>query len=108
MSATIVWSISQLDVRPAEGALSDVVVIAHWRCTATEDADVGTAYGTCSLPAPSGATFIPYADLTQATVLGWAWDNGVHKPDVEAAVMAQIAYQKNPPIVSLPLPWATA
>lgn len=104
--AEIVWSIGQLDVKPAEGDLSDVVVTAHWRCTATEDTFTGTVYSTCSFPAPEGTEFIPYPDLTLDTVLGWIWANGVDKDSAEAAVLGQIAAQQNPPIIHPPLPWA--
>ena len=104
---TIDWTISQLDVKPAEGDLSDVVVTAHWRCTATEETFYGTVYSTCSLPAPEGE-FTPYADLTLEQVLGWLWANGVDKDATESAVAAQIAAQKNPPIIHPPLPWNAA
>jgi hypothetical protein len=40
-------------------------------------------------------------------VLGWVWANGVDKDATEAAVEQQIANQKNPPIVSPPLPWVS-
>jgi hypothetical protein len=65
----------------------------------------GTAYATCSFPAPEG-TFTPYADLTQDQVLGWCWANGVDKTATEAAVQTQIDNQINPPIIQPPLPWA--
>jgi hypothetical protein len=39
-------------------------------------------------------------------VLGWVWANGVDKDATEAAVEGQIEAQKNPPVVSPPLPWA--
>jgi hypothetical protein len=104
---TIDWTISQLDVKPAEGDLSDVVVTAHWRCTATEETFHGAVYSTCSFPAPEGE-FTPYADLTLEQVLGWLWANGVDKDATESAVAAQIAAQQNPPIIHPPLPWNAA
>jgi len=53
---------------------------------------------------PSGA-FTPYADLTQAQVLGWVWANGVDKDATEASVQAQIDSQINPTVIQPPLPW---
>jgi hypothetical protein len=104
---TIDWTISQLDVKPAENDLLDVVVTAHWRCTAIEETFDGTVYSTSSFPAPEGE-FTPYVDLTLEQVLGWLWANGVDKDATENAVAAQIAAQKNPPIIHPPLPWNAA
>jgi hypothetical protein len=102
------WQVSSMECRVQEGDLSDVVIVAHWRCSATEvDGDKtysASVYSTCSVPGP-GTPFTPYADLTQDQVLGWIWANGVDKAATEAAVAQQIALQKNPVVVSPPLPW---
>jgi hypothetical protein len=63
-------------------------------------------YGTASFPAPEG-TFTPYADLTQAQVLGWCWANGVDKDATEASIQSQINGQINPTVIQPPLPWLT-
>jgi hypothetical protein len=103
------WSIGALDCKVSEDNLSDVVFNVHWRCSATEvDGDKtysASVYSTCSVPGP-GTPFTPYADLTQDQVLGWIWANGVDKAATEAAVQQQIELQKNPVVVSPPLPWA--
>ena len=108
MNTTCVWAISSLECKVQEGDLSDVVTICHWRCSATEvDGDKtysGSVYSSTALPGP-GDPFTPYADLTQDQVLGWIWANGVDKDATEAAVLQQIALQKNPVVVSPPLPW---
>ncbi len=105
------WSISALDCRVQEDGLSNVVYNAHWRCSATEvDGDKtysASVYSTCSVPGP-GTPFTPYAELTQDQVLGWIWANGVDKAATEAAVQQQIYLQKNPVVVSPPLPWVSA
>jgi len=100
------WSIGALDCKVSEDNLSDVVYCAHWRCSATEDGYSASVYSTCSLPAPDPANFIVYADLTKEEVLNWIWANGVDKAATEAAVQQQIELQKNPVVVSPPLPWA--
>ena len=100
------WQVSSLECRVQEGDLSDVVITAHWRCSATEDGYSASVYSTCSLPAPDPANFIAYADLTKEEVLNWIWANGVDKAGTEAAVQQQIELQKNPVVVSPPLPWA--
>lgn len=100
------WTISQLDCKPQEDGLTDVVVTAHWQCTDTQDEYSAQVYGTASFTLEQGAGFTPYADLTQDQVLGWCWANGVDKDATEAAVTVQIENQINPPIVTPPLPWA--
>ena len=70
-----------------------------------QDTYSASVYSTCSVPAPSGDAFTPYADLTQAQVLGWIWANGVDQTATEAAVQSQIDGQINPTVVTPPLPW---
>jgi hypothetical protein len=99
------WNISQLDVKPSEGELADVVITAHWDCVASEDGYSARVYGTASFPAPAD-DFTAFSDLTLEQVLGWVWDNGVDKEEVESKLAANIEAQKNPPIIQPPLPWA--
>jgi hypothetical protein len=47
---------------------------------------------------------VDYADLTEATVLGWIWANGVDKDAVEASLAAQIEAKKNP-TTATGVPW---
>ena len=109
MSQEFVWAVTNLDCKVQEDGLSDVVYNAHWRVSKTEvDGDKtysASVYSTCSLPSPDPESFTPYADLTQEQVLGWIWANGVDKAATEAAVAQQIYLQKNPVVVSPPLPW---
>ena len=110
MSATITWVIEWMQTTPTTATPPETVITAGWRCNGAEIANAvdytATAYGTASFPAPEG-TFIPYADLTQAQVLGWCWANGVDQTAVEASVQTSIDNQINPPIIQPPLPWAT-
>ena len=102
---TITWNISQLDCLPQSAEGADYVICCHWQCTGVDGAYTGQVYSTTSFAVVQGEAFTPYADLTQAQVLGWIWDNGVDKTATEAAVEGQIEAQKNPPVVSPPLPW---
>jgi hypothetical protein len=104
---TITWSISVLDCLPQSAEGADYVVTAHWQCNGVDGDYNGSVYSTCSFPVVEGTSFTPYASLTQDQVLGWVWANGVDKTATEAAVEGQIEAQKNPPIVSPPLPWVT-
>lgn len=111
MPATITWTITALNVAPKEGQYTDVVVTAHWTCSGVQVQNAktytGSVYSTCSFTPPSG-NFTPYDQLTQDQVLGWCWANGVNKDATESAVQQQINNEINPPIITPPLPWATA
>lgn len=101
------WTISQLDCKPQEDGLTDVVVTAHWQCTGTQDEYSAQVYGTASFALEQGAGFTPYADLTQDQVLGWCYASGVDKDATEANVNSQLEAQINPPIITPPLPWVS-
>jgi hypothetical protein len=94
-----------MDCYPTVGSETDVVFNCHWTCSGVQDTYSASVYSTCSVPAPSGDAFTPYADLTQAQVLGWIWANGVDQTATEAAVQSQINGQINPTVVTPPLPW---
>lgn len=104
MTTQITWNISQLDCKPIEGSLVDVVVTAHWQCVGVDGDFSASVYSTCTFPTPEG-NFTPYDQLTLDQVLGWCWENGVDKAATEAAVQTQIDNQINPPVVNPPLPW---
>ena len=94
---TTQWTISQLDRKTADG----FVTTAHWQATAVDGEHTASIYSTCSWA--DGTVNIPYADLTQATVLGWIWES-VDKQATEDALAAQIALQKAP-VTAQGLPW---
>ena len=95
---TTTWTISNLDRQTSDG----FVYCAHWQATAVDGEHSASVYNTCSWS--DGTPVIPYADLTQATVLGWIWANGVDKTATEAALAAQIDAQKNP-VTATGVPW---
>ena len=95
---TTLWTISQLDRQTSDG----FVTTAHWQATAVDGEHSASVYATCSWP--NGTPTVAYADLTEATVLGWIWANGVDKDATEAALAAQIAEQKAPK-TARGLPW---
>jgi hypothetical protein len=99
------WKIEQMIVNPQTDLHTDVVVTAAWRCTAVDGDHSASNYGSMGFASPSG-NFIAYPDLTEDTVLGWVWANGVDKDEVEANVARELDMQVNPPVVPKPLPWA--
>jgi hypothetical protein len=96
--STIVWNISQTNYETANG----FVTTAHWQATAIDGDYSASVYSTCSWS--EGTATIPYASLTQETVLGWIWANGVDKAATEATLNAQIELQKNP-VTATGVPW---
>jgi hypothetical protein len=97
---TTTWKISTLDRDVATG----FVTTAHWTATAVDGEHSASAYATVSWP--EGTPAIPYANLTEATVLEWVW-NAVDKSATEASLAAQIALLKNP-VKATDTPWASA
>ena len=95
---TTTWTISQLDRKTADG----FVTTAHWQATAVDGENTASIYSTCSWA--DGTVNTPYDQLTQETVLGWVWANGVDKTATEAALAANIALQKAP-VTATGLPW---
>ena len=90
------WTIANLERNVADGG----VTVAHWRVTESEtvgdDTFTASAYGTLGFtPDADADDFVPYADLTESTVMGWVWAE-VDQSATEAALTANIAEQKNP------------
>lgn len=98
------WNILQLEVKPSEGNLTDVVVTAEWTLADTQGEYSASIGGLVTFPAPAG-DFTPYEDLTEEQVLGWVWENGVDKDETEAGITQAIEAQANPAVVTQPLPW---
>ena len=96
------WQISTLERELSDGG----VIVAHWRCTASDGDYSASSYGTCGFtPDASAPDFVAYDSLTEATVLGWVWDQADGwKDDVEAALQAKIDADKNP-VTAAGVPW---
>jgi hypothetical protein len=94
---TITWKIEQLDRLTSDG----FVTTAHWRATAVDGDYSASTYGTTGWQA--GTPEIPYANLTEATVLAWVWEN-LDKAAIEANLTAQIDALKNPTTAN-GVPW---
>ena len=91
------WTISTMEREVSNG----FVITAHWQATATDGDYSAQIYSTCSWA--EGTPTIPYADLTQETVLGWVWET-VDKQATEDALAANIALQKAP-VTASGTPW---
>ena len=96
----ITWTITTLDREVSNG----FVTTAHWTASAVDGDYSASIYSTCSWA--DGTPTVPYADLTQETVLGWVWES-VDKTATEAALAANIALQKAP-VTASGTPWGQA
>ena len=94
---SVTWSITNLDRNTADG----FVTTAHWNATAVDGEHSASAYATVSWA--EGTPTIPYANLTEATVLSWVWES-VDKASTESALAAQIALLKAP-VKASGTPW---
>ena len=104
---TYTWIIEKLDCYPERDGHADVVFTVHWRLNAQDGEYGASGYGTVGLTYSGSSPFTPYADLTEAQVVGWvqAALGAEQIAQMETALANAIAAQINPPVVSPPLPW---
>ena len=99
--ATKTWQVNTLQRELADGYVNKVI----YRVNGEDGTYKFRATGEVSLPKPD--TLVPYADLTEATVLGWVKAKinadaaasdpaGVTVADIEAAVENGVNEQKTP------------
>lgn len=103
MATTTTWNIASLDRETADG----YVFTAHYTVNATNETYKAGAYGSIGFEKPD--TLVPFADLTEETVVGWVKaklneENEDTVSNVEAALQAQLDEQAAPTKAS-GLPW---
>lgn len=99
---TFTWAIPQMDRLTSDG----FVVTVHYTVNATDGTYFASTYGTVGFTEQPGETYTPYADLTQAIVVGWV-QNSLGKDTVEASLQSQIDAQANP-VQESGVPWSQA
>ena len=109
------FSFSALDVEIQDQFSNPLsVYTVHWRYTATDDDDpphVASMIGTTSVRwEPDDPAFIPYADLTEATVQSWVEEQLGEEAieGMESSLAAQIAEEVTPTHETMrgdELPW---
>jgi hypothetical protein len=104
MSTTYNWVINQMDTKPTEDGLTDVVVTVHWTRTAQDGEINVSSYGTMGCQTPSETDFTAYPDLTYEQVCSWL-NSGLDTEAIDLGLDKQIENIINPPIIVLPLPW---
>lgn len=97
------WKISTLNRNTADGFVTTV----HWTASQVDGGHTASTYSTVSFTKKDGINFVPYAQLTEAAVIGWVKSSlgaeGVAA--VDAALAAQIA-EKKAPKNAAGVPWA--
>ena len=92
------WNVVQMDRLTSDG----FVVTCHYVVSAVDGDYTASTYGTVGYT-QTDKSYKPYADLTQAEVVGWVQES-LGKDTVEAGLTAQIEAQKNP-VQETGLPW---
>jgi len=98
------WVIAQLDTAPSLDGLTDVVKNVHYRYQGQDGKFFAEAVGIMECATPSETDFTAYDDLTYEQICAWLED-GLNVEAMVTYLASQIDYQKNPPIINLPLPW---
>jgi hypothetical protein len=102
------WVISELNCAVESEGLPDVINVIHWRYNATQEHDgkiyFADTYGANGVAQPNPQNFIPYADVTEAEVIGWL-EEILPVEAMQLALENNISLQINPVEVTLPLPW---
>jgi hypothetical protein len=83
----------------------DYVVNALWQVTGVDGEYTASIQGNTQFTSQQGPDFIPYADLTEATVIGWIPESQI--TSAQACVQGQIDSMITPPVSpqNTPLPW---
>lgn len=93
------WQVVQMNRLTSD----DFVVAVHYNVSATDGTYQASTYGTTSYTQEAGESYIPYAALTEAQVVGWV-QNSLGKDTVEASLQGQIDALKTP-VQEAGVPW---
>jgi hypothetical protein len=118
MATIYQWNIVSMPSYSQIDGQTDVVFQVNWQCVAWDTSTVVVndtpqvqynfsvvTNGSVPVAYTAGSPFTPYADLSQEQVWGWI-NPSIDRPEIEANLQDMIDVQKNPPVVTPPLPWA--
>jgi len=95
------WQVVQTNYNTSDKFITTV----HYTVNAVDGDYTASTYGTVGYTEQQGEQYIPYAQLTEAEVVGWVQES-LGKDTVEAGLAAQIEAEKNP-VQESGVPWAT-
>jgi hypothetical protein len=98
---TFNWQVVQTNYNTVDKFITTV----HYTVSAVDGEYNASTYGTVGYT-QEDKSYKPYADLTQAEVIGWVQES-LGKDTVEASLDTQIEALKNP-VQESGLPWAVA
>ena len=107
---TYTWNVTALYTETVDGE-QNYVVIANYIVVGIDDTYSAELSNIARFSTASVSPFIPYADLTEDTVIDWIQQDlgpdGVS--NLEDCIQGQINSEINPPVTpqNTPLPWAT-
>ena len=103
---TFTTTVTQMYTLPQVEGQTDVVVIVNYLITGVDGANTADIGFSQQFTIQQGEAFTPYAQLTQAQVVGWADPQTVS--NMQACVQGQIDSMVNPPVspTSQALPWS--
>lgn len=104
MSTVYNWVVGPFDTAPSQDGLTNVVKIVHWRYSAQDGEYVKDTYGSISLDPPNAENFTPFNELTKQKVVEWL-ETKLDVAKMQEDLVANIERLKNPPIVTLQVPW---
>lgn len=84
------------------------VVNAIWQVTGVDGSNTASIGGNTQFDSQQATPFIPYDQLTEATVIGWIPESAI--TSAQACVQGQIDSMITPPVspANTPLPWSQA
>jgi hypothetical protein len=97
MTTSFDWRIANLERETDDG----FVFTAHYTISAQDGVYTSSAYGSIGLERPE--TLIPFAQLTEAIVVGWVKDK-LSVEEIEAALQVQLD-QQHAPTKAAGVPW---
>lgn len=117
MAITCTWSVDNMTHNDSDGG----VILVYWSMIAASDGDpVYTANSGGKLRLTydaSSSDFTPYADLTEAQVLGWVYDSLIEGEETATEAKARVEADRTAKVQgqidraatqSTGMPWASA
>ena len=103
---TFTTTVTQMYTLPQEAGETDVVVNVQYLVTGVDGANTADIGFSQQFTIEQGEAFTPYAQLTEAQVVGWADPQTVS--NMQSCVQGQINSMVNPPVspASQALPWS--
>ena len=115
MSNSYTWTVTAMNCYPTYESQTNAVFTVHYTVSAvspttnpaTNQPYTASINNTCQLTYVAGSPFTPYAQLTNAEVVGWvqAQLSTAGVTSAETTLDTLINNQINPPVTTPPLPW---